>query len=93
MSASLEVVEQRVFQYLCVSFMVSGHTKFAPDLFGKIAKAFYAADVFNVIELEQLVQQFAVVILDSGGIVRTWRERRSERNTPTYQEFGTYMTL
>jgi len=73
MSACLEVVQHQVLQYLRVSFMIPGHTKFALDvLFAKIAKAFYAADVFNEAELKLIAEQFGLVILDNEGIVRSW---------------------
>ena len=82
MSACLEVVQHRVLQYLWVSFMIPGHTKFASDvLFAKITKVFYAADVFNEAELKLIAEQFGLVILDNGGIVRTWREKVGEKYT------------
>lgn len=66
MSACLEVVQHRVLQYLRVSFMIPGHTQFAPDvLFPKIAKAFYAAGVFNEAELKLIAEQFGLVTLDN----------------------------
>ena len=45
MSSCIELVQHRVLQYLRISFMVPGHTKFAPDLlFSQIAKSYYKSD-------------------------------------------------
>ena len=96
MSACLEVMQQRVLQYLRVSFMIPGHTKFAPDiLFAKIAKAFYTAEVFNEADLQQIAEQFALVILDNGGIVRTWREKVGEKysSLPGIRELHDFVTI
>ena len=72
----MELVQHRVVQYLRISFMVPGHTKFAPDLlFSRIAKSYYKSDVFNETDLQLIVEQFSLVIIDDGRIVRTWREK------------------
>ena len=48
MAAVFEVVQQQIFSFFHVSFMIVGHTKFAPDrLFALCAKSFYSSDVFN----------------------------------------------
>ena len=76
----MELVQQRVLQYLRISFMIPGHTKFAPDLlFSHIAKSYYKCDVFNETDLQHLVEQFSLVVVDDGGIVRTWRETVGEK--------------
>ena len=96
MSACLEVVQKRVLQYLRMSFMIPGHTKFAPDiLFAKIAKAFYTADVFNETDLQQIAEQFALVVIDNGGIVRTWREKVGEKysSLPGIRELHDFVTV
>ena len=76
MSSCMELVQHRVLQYLRISFMIPGHTKFAPDLlFSHIAKSYYKSDVFNETDLQLIVEQFSVVVIDNGRIVRTWREK------------------
>ena len=55
--------------------MVPRNTKFSPDLlFFHIAKSYYKSDVFNETELQLIMEQFSHVVIDNGGIVRTWRE-------------------
>ena len=62
--------------------MVVGHTKFAPDqMFAQIARSFYSSDVFNEKDLSAVVGRHTNVIMDSGRIVRTWREVVSEKYT------------
>lgn len=76
--------------------MIPGHTKFAPDiLFAKIAKAFYSADVFNEPDMQRVVEQFALVVLDKGGIVRSWREKVGEKysNLPGIRELHDFLTV
>ena len=80
MSSCMELVQHCALQYLRISFMVPGHTKFAPDLlFSQIAKSYYKSDVFNETDLQLVVEQFSFVMIDNGGIVRTWREKVGEK--------------
>ena len=79
MSSCMELVQHRILEYLRISFMVPGHTKFAPDLFSQIAKSYYKSDVFNEADLQLVVEQFSLVMIDNGGIVRTWREKVGEK--------------
>ena len=59
MSSCMELVQHRVLQYLRISFMIPGHTKFAPDLlFSHIAKSYYKSDVFNETDLQLIVGNF-----------------------------------
>ena len=64
-----------------VSFMIPGHTKFAPDLFSQIAKSYYKTDVCKEDNLQLVAQQFSHVVIDRGGIVRMWREKVGEKYT------------
>ena len=75
MAATMEVVQQNIIDYFRISFMVAGHTKFAPDLlFSVTARDFYSSDVFNERELLAVMEQHASVVIDSGRIVRVWRD-------------------
>ena len=48
MASVYECVQQGILNYFRVSFMIAGHTKFAPDrLFALCAKSFYASDIFS----------------------------------------------
>ena len=48
MGSVFECVQHDILNYFRVSFMIAGHTKFAPDrLFALCAKSFYASDAFS----------------------------------------------
>ena len=82
MAALYEVVSFGVLNYFRASFMIAGHTKFAPDrMFALIARTFYSSDVFMEKEICDIVRQHAGVIIDGGQIVRTWRELLGEKYT------------
>jgi len=71
MGSVFEVVERGLFNYFRVSFMVAGHTKFAPDrLFALLAKKYYSSDVFNQLQLIDVYEQHSTVTFDDGRIVR-----------------------
>ena len=96
MSSCMELVQHRVVQYLRISFMVPGHTKFAPDLlFSRIAKSYYKSDVFNETDLQLIVEQFSLVIIDDGRIVRTWREKVGEKysNLPGIRDLHDFVAI
>ena len=84
--------------YFRISFMVAGHTKFAPDqLFFLTARNFYVSDVFNEKELETkeliaLMERQASVMFDSGRIVRVWRQTVT-KSTVTSQVLEIFMTF
>lgn len=89
MASCIELVQQRVLHYLRVSFMVPGHTKFAPDLlFSQIVKSYYKSD------LHHLVEHFSRVMTDDGGIVRMWREKVGEKysNLPGIRDLNDFLT-
>ena len=76
--------------------MVPGHTKFAPDLlFSQVAKAYYKSDVFNDTDLQLLVEQFSLVMIDNGRIVRTWREKVGEKyfNLPGLRDLHNFLII
>lgn len=67
--------------FLRISFLIAGHTKFSPDLlFSKIAKTYNGRDVFSTTELkDDVIAQYADVTEDDGSIVRVWREPLSTK--------------
>lgn len=80
MAWAMEMVQQKKLDYIRVSFMVAGHTKFAPDLlFSKIAKT-YAKSVFTTDELSRIIGQYATVT-DDGEIVCDWRNSLDKYST------------
>ena len=96
MAAIYEVVQQKVFHFFRVSFMVAGHTKFAPDqLFSIVARAYYASNVFNEKQLVDVVSKHARVVIDTGKIVRSWREVVSAKYTslPGIRDLHDFLAL
>ena len=58
MASAMEIVQQNILQYFRISFMVAGHTKFAPDqLFSVTARDLYGSDLFNERELIEVLQR------------------------------------
>ena len=71
----MEMVNTRRIDHIHISFMVAGHTKFAPDrLFSITGGAYKAADVFNIEDLKQICQQGAVTFIMEGDGVYAFRE-------------------
>ena len=71
---ALEMVQHGKLDFLRVSFLIAGHTKFSPDLsFAKIAKDYNQSDVFNTEELKDVIALHADVVVDQGEIVCDWR--------------------
>ena len=70
------MVQHGKLDFLCVSFLIAGHTKFLPDLsFAKIAKDYNRSDVFNTQELKDVIALHADVVVDQGEIVCDWRTK------------------
>ena len=61
-----------------ISFLVAGHTKFASDLFSKIAESYNQSDVFTT-ELEDTISHYADVIVDEGSLVYDRRDPLSKK--------------
>ena len=63
-----EMVLQKQLDFLRLSFLIAGHTKFSPDLlFSKIAQSYNRSDVFTT---EELISTYATVIIE---LVCDWR--------------------
>ena len=68
MAAALEIVQQRIMDYLRISFMIAGHTKFVADPF------VFPSDVFNESELIAVMEKHSTAVFDKGRIMRAWRK-------------------
>lgn len=80
MAWACEMVQQGKCDFLRISFLIAGHTKFAPDvLFSKIAKTFNQSDVFNTIELRDIIALYSEVTVDDGSVVCDWRKSVSAK--------------
>ena len=73
MAWAMELIQQDVIEFLRISFLIVGHTKFSPDLlFSKIAQM-YKSDMFNTEELGDIVARYATVTIADGTMVHDWR--------------------
>lgn len=71
-----EMVQQSNLSFLRISFLVAGHTKFAPDLlFSSISQSYNRSDVFTTQELSEIVSAHATAVVDDGQIVCNWRDK------------------
>ena len=87
----MEMVSQGQASHIHISFMLAGHTKFAPDrLFAKTGSAYKTADVFTIHELQTLCTPSASTFVEGGDNVLTWRDTLS---TPIFLEFASCMTF
>lgn len=78
MAWALEMVSQGKLQFVRISFLLAGHTKFAPDLiFAKIAQSYNRSDVFSTEDLAEVITPHADVVIDQGEIVHDWRNSLS----------------
>ena len=67
------MVSRGTVDHIHISFMIAGHTKFAPDrLFSAIGSAYKAADVFTMSDLQALCAQSATTFIENGDTVLTW---------------------
>jgi len=78
----MEMIQQKKLDHIRVSFMIAGHTKFAPDLlFSKIGNTYIKSDVFTTDKLSCIVGQYANVTEDDGEIVCDWRNSLDKYST------------
>ena len=69
-----ELVQHKLCNFVRLSFMVAGHTKFCVDrLFSQVATTYNRSDVFNADDLGSVIAAHAPVTFDDGKIVKTWR--------------------
>ena len=80
MAWACEMVQQGRCDFIRISFVIAGHTKFAPDLlFSKIAKSYNQSDVFTTNELKDIIARYADVTVDDGSLVYDWRDPLSKK--------------
>lgn len=77
---AMEMVRTGIIRHLHISFMIAGHTKFAPDrLFATIGSAFKTADIFNINELQLLCAPTAQTFIEDGLNVLCWRDSLGQK--------------
>ncbi len=76
MAWAYEMIQQGKLNFIRISFMVAGHTKFSPDLlFSAISQTYNRNDVFTTDELQEIVSQHAEAVIDDGHLVHDWRSK------------------
>ena len=74
-SWAMEMVSSGKVDHIHISFMIAGHTKFAPDrLFSIIGSAYKVEDIFTIDDLKAICSQCATTYIDNGESVHTWRD-------------------
>ena len=64
-SWGMELVNRRKLDYVRFCFMVSGHTKFAPDrLFAQVSNSYNCHDVFTISELKDICDLHAHMTIE-----------------------------
>lgn len=93
---AMELVSRGIIDYVHISFMIAGHTKFAPDrLFATIGSAYKVADVFTINELQELCAKTATTVVENGDSILTWRETLSEKysDLPGVRKFHDFLFI
>ena len=79
-SWAMEMVSSGELEHIHISFMIAGHTKFAPDrLFSTIGCAYKTEDVFTIGNLKSICDKSATCYIETGERVLTWRNTLGEK--------------
>ena len=80
------MVNSGELDHIHISFMVAGHTKFAPDwLFSTIGCAYKTEDVFTIGDLKSICDRSATCHIETGEQIRGGTHLA--RSTPTFQVY------
>ena len=93
---AMELVSSGMISHVHISFMIAGHTKFAPDwLFATIGSAYKVADVFTINELKSLCTPSATTTIAKGENVLTWRETLAKKysDLPGVRKFHDFLIV
>ena len=72
---AMEMVSSGEVDHIHFSFMIAGHTKFAPDhLFSITGSAYKVQDVFNIEDLKAICDKSATTYIEQRDRVHTWRD-------------------
>ena len=79
-SWAMEMVSSGKVDHVHISFMIAGHTKFAPDrLFSIIGSAYKSEDVFTIDELKAICDTCAKCQIEKGDTIHTWRDSITQK--------------
>ena len=87
---AMELVSTGTINHIHISFMLAGHTKFAPDhLFATIGSAYKSSDIFTISELQVHKRHRPSLKM----VRKCWHgERALERSIQISQECGSFTT-
>ena len=72
---ALEMVLHGVLETIRTPFLVTGHTKFAPDrVFASVGNSYNKSDVFNCKELVDIAGRYATAVEETGVHILHWRQ-------------------
>ena len=76
----MEMVSSGELDHIHISFMIAGHTKFAPDrLFSTIGCAYKTEDVFIIGDLKSICDRSSTCHIETGEQILTWRNTLGEK--------------
>lgn len=79
---AMELVQQKELDYIRIAFLITGHTKFAPDrVFASIGNSYIHSDVFNIEDLVSVASSFCTAMEEKGETILHWREKLDEKYT------------
>ena len=79
-SWAMEMVSSGELDHIHISFMIAGHTKFAPDrLFSTIGCAYKTEDVFTIGDLKSICDRSATCHIETGEQILMWRNTLGEK--------------
>ena len=79
---ALEMVQHGMLDSIRAPFLVTGHTKFAPDrVFASIARTYNISDVFNSQGLIDIASSHATAVEENGTYILHWRQELDKKYT------------
>ena len=79
---AMELVQQKELDYIRIAFLISRHTKFAPDrVFSSIGNSYIHSDVFNIEDLGSVASRFSTAVEETGETILHLRKKLKEKYT------------
>jgi hypothetical protein len=76
------MVQHGMLDTIRTPFLITGHTKFAPDrVFASVANSYNKSDVFNCQELIDIASRYATAAEETGVHILHWREELDKKYT------------
>ena len=76
----MEMIQHKELDYVQIAFLVTGHTKFAPDrMFASIGSSYLHSDVFNITDLVSVANNYCTATEETGEHIYHWREKLDKK--------------